>query len=72
MEFLNEAIKNAQKNSEKRTSISVQMKESQKIKFEELCKKNKVSMAAMLNGFIDKVVNEYEIELATQKKRNHE
>ena len=60
MEFkvLSSALGLAKGNDETKVGISVQIPKSLKEDFEELCKKNGVSMASMLQALVQIAVNE--------------
>lgn len=56
--MLNSALGLAKGNDETKVGISVQIPKSLKEDFEELCKKNGVSMASMLQALVQIAVNE--------------
>jgi len=68
--MLNEALKKAKKDEEKKVSINFQVPSSLKEEFDKLCRNNEVSLTAMLNSLMEVTIEESkglgtsEIELA--------
>lgn len=56
--MISSALSLAKGNKEKKVGISVQIPKSLKEDFEELCKKNGVSMGSMLQALVQVAVNE--------------
>ncbi|WP_428738892.1 hypothetical protein [Sulfurimonas sp.] len=56
--MLNEALKKAKKDEEKKVSINFQVPSSLKEEFDKLCRDNEVSLTAMLNSLMEVTIEE--------------